>query len=225
MSKAAMLFAACAPSAFAFTMGAGAVHSVRPTLAAAPQMVLSVDDISTLNIAVSTLDQLPASTLLAKSEADILLDEVRSARRTTWRRLPPLSAATPPRQFSSVFPVIFTGALFLGFAYQYAKKNLPDLQAYLAERVEVPAPLANFEVPEPQGGGILLLYAFWGSPIVAIAAVFAKDAGAPVPSPEALLAPVTFVLNKGMGFTAKTSMDVWNTVAPVIGLGQAILKY
>tara|TARA_B100000780_G_scaffold270955_1_gene231336 strand:- start:248 stop:358 length:111 start_codon:yes stop_codon:yes gene_type:complete len=36
---------------------------------------------------------------------------------------------------------------------------------------------------------------------------------------------VTYVLNTGMGLLAKTSMDVWNTAAPVIGLGQAKLNY
>ena len=105
----------------------------------------------------------------------------------------------------------------MAFGYQYLKGLLPGL---LAERD------VDFEFPElPQGSGLLLLYGFWLSPIVAIAAVFAKSAGAPVPSPEAILAPVTSVINFGAGFTAKTSMDVWNTVAPVIGLGQAILKY
>ena len=35
--------------------------------------------------------------------------------------------------------------------------------------------------------------------------VFANDAGLPVPSPDKVLSPVTYVLNTGMGITAKTS--------------------
>lgn len=81
-------------------------------------------------------------------------------------------------------------------------------------------------LPElPENSGQLFLYALWLAPIAAVGAVFANDAGVPIPSPEYVLSPVTFVLNSGMGLLAKTSMDVWNTVAPVIGLGQAALKY
>ena len=69
--------------------------------------------------------------------------------------------------------------------------------------------------------GAWLIVANW----LIIAAVFAKEAGAPIPSPEAVLSPVTFVINTGAGLLAKTSMDGWNLIAPVIGLGDAALRY
>ena len=116
-------------------------------------------------------------------------------------------------EFASVFPIVFMGALLTGFAYQYAKNTI--------EREEL-----SVSLPElPEDAGTLFLYALWLSPIGCIGLVFANDARLPVPSPEKLLSPVTYVLNTGMGLLAKTSMDVWNTAAPVIGLGQAKLNY
>jgi len=116
-------------------------------------------------------------------------------------------------QFASVFPIVFVGALLVGLGYQYVKNTIRR------EELDI-----NF--PElPEGSGTIFLYGLWLAPIGAIGLVFAADAGLPVPSPEAILSPVTFVLNTGMGVVAKTSMDVWNTVAPVIGLGQAKLNY
>lgn len=153
----------------------------------APQM--AVGDFSAITDSAISQVELPAA-LLAKSNADILLDE-----------------------FASVFPIVFMGALLAGFAFQYVKNTI--------QREEL-----DIALPElPENAGTLFLYALWLAPIACIGAVFANDAGVPIPSPEKVLAPVTYVLNTGMGVTAKTSMDVWNTVAPVIGLGQAALRY
>ena len=115
-------------------------------------------------------------------------------------------------EFVSLFPIIFVGTLFGAFAFQYAKKLLEDLEL-------------DITLPDPENGGQILLYGFWASPALIIAAVFAKEAGAPIPSPEAVLSPVTFVINTGAGLLAKTSMDGWNLIAPVIGLGDAALRY
>lgn len=116
-------------------------------------------------------------------------------------------------EFVSLFPIIFVVTLFGAFAFQYVKKQVTELEL-------------DVSLPElPDDSGLLLLYAFWASPALIIGSVFAKDAGVPVPSPEAVLSPVTGTISLGAGLLAKTSMDAWNLVAPVIGLGDAALKY
>ena len=184
-----MLFMSVAPSAFSPVAGGMRVHSARPTMQPAPQMV--VGEFSTVSMStIYAVEQNLPAVLLAKSGADELLDE-----------------------FASVFPIVFVGALLVGFGYQYVKNTI--------KREEL-----SITLPElPDNAGTLFLYALWLAPIGAIGLVFANDAGLPVPSPEKLLSPVTYVLNTGMGLLAKTSMDVWNTAAPVIGLGQAKLNY
>merc|ERR1719327_1747036 len=101
----------------------------------------------------------------------------------------------------------------LAFGFQYVKETIKR------EELNIPLP----ELPE--NAGTLFVYSLLLLPIAGIFLVFANDAGLPVPSPDKVLSPVTYVLNTGMGITAKTSMDVWNTIAPVIGLGQAKLNY
>ena len=87
------------PSALAF-VGGGAlrVRSVRPSQPA-PRMV--VGDFSAAAILGAVEASALPATLLAKSNADILLDEL-----------------------ASVFPIVFVGALLVGFGYQYARNTI-----------------------------------------------------------------------------------------------------
>tara|TARA_B110001452_G_scaffold244612_1_gene228730 strand:- start:806 stop:1396 length:591 start_codon:yes stop_codon:yes gene_type:complete len=118
-------------------------------------------------------------------------------------------------EFISSFPLIFTSVLLAAFAVQYAKKVIAELE------LDITLP----ELPEGYSSGQLLIYSFFASPALVLAAVFAKEAGAPIPSVAGTLSPVTGGISVGAGLLAKTSMDVWNLVAPVIGLGDAALKY
>merc|ERR1719486_1438960 len=79
-------------------------------------------------------------------------------------------------EFVSLFPIIFVGTLFGAFAFQWARKQIEELEL-------------DITLPDPENGGQILLYGFWASPPLIIAAVFAKEAGAPIPSPEAVLSP------------------------------------
>jgi len=116
-------------------------------------------------------------------------------------------------ELSRAFPIVFMGTVFLAFGFQYVKETI--------KREEL-----SITLPElPENAGTLFVYSLLLLPVVGIFLVFANDAGVPVPSPDKVLSPITYVLNTGMGITAKTSMDVWNTIAPVIGLGQAKLNY
>ena len=116
-------------------------------------------------------------------------------------------------ELARAFPIVFSGTVVLAFGFQYVKETIKR------EELNIPLP----ELPE--NAGTLFVYSLLLLPIAGIFLVFANDAGLPVPSPDKVLSPVTYVLNTGMGITAKTSMDVWNTIAPVIGLGQAKLNY
>ena len=118
-------------------------------------------------------------------------------------------------EFLSSFPLIFVGVLVAAFGVQYVKKQIADLE------LDITLP----ELPEGYNSGLLLIYGFFFSSAIVLGAVFAKEAGLPVPSVEAALSPVTGGISVGAGLLAKTSMDAWNLVAPVIGLGDAALKY
>ena len=118
-------------------------------------------------------------------------------------------------EFIVAFPLLFVGVLLAAFGVQYAKKVIAELE------LDISLP----QLPEGQNSGLLLIYGFFASPALVLALVFAKEAGAPIPSPEATLSPITGGISVGAGQLAKVSMDVWNLVAPVIGLGDAALKY
>eukprot|EP00964_Phaeocystis_antarctica_P135581 scaffold99941_cov61-Phaeocystis_antarctica.AAC.1 len=88
-----MLFMSMAPSAFSPAAGMVRVQSARPTMQPAPRMV--VGEFSTVSMStIYAVEQNLPAVLLAKSGADELLDE-----------------------FASVFPIVFVGALLVGFGY------------------------------------------------------------------------------------------------------------
>merc|ERR1711924_472185 len=74
-------------------------------------------------------------------------------------------------EFLSSFPLIFTGVLFAAFGFQYVKKQITELEL-------------DITLPEPTNGGLYLIYGFFFSPALVLGAVFAKEAGAPIPSVE-----------------------------------------
>ena len=89
MSKlATVLLAASAPGTLAFTLAGGALRAARPILPAAPQMALGQTEVAAV---VGTIDPSLPATLLAKTEADILLDEASSSSTSIAARHSALS--------------------------------------------------------------------------------------------------------------------------------------
>tara|TARA_B100000780_G_scaffold270955_1_gene231337 strand:- start:355 stop:981 length:627 start_codon:yes stop_codon:yes gene_type:complete len=121
-----MLFMSMAPSAFSPAAGMVRVQSARPTMQPAPRMV--VGEFSTVSMStIYAVEQNLPAVLLAKSGADELLDE-----------------------FASVFPIVFVGALLVGFGYQYVKNTIAreELSITLPELPEDAGTLKNYE-PSP----------------------------------------------------------------------------
>ena len=115
-----------APSAFSPAAGMVRVQSARPTMQPAPRMV--VGEFSTVSMStIYAVEQNLPAVLLAKSGADELLDE-----------------------FASVFPIVFVGALLVGFGYQYVKNTIAreELSITLPELPEDAGTLKNYE-PSP----------------------------------------------------------------------------